>query len=480
MIIIITITAVISASLGYFALTRLQSKKREFFLLYIICIFITSVGYLLELTATTANGGLIAVKVMYIGSVLFCPFFLIFVQKYTEKEFPKIINGIIVAIGIIFILLVWTSDFHTLYYTHYWYDDVSAVNHLGIERGILYPFGIFYPVVCNAISFVLLLKRIFTTSREKRKNYMLCIFCAVSPFATHVLYIFDIDLYGGYASMIIITISLILLYFGIVKNDLLENEETIRSQNWLKDMIGNISHDLKTPLTVMGQYLELLDDNTITLKDTERADYIHIVYNKNLNLQRLIRNLFEITRIESGQLVYNIENYPVSELAFELEHKFAKFLETCGLSFSVSYNRLCQIKLDKDKIWSVLNNIIYNAVRHTSRGGAICVTADFLETPGGSGKCAITITDTGEGIDDKHLPYIFDRFYKVSQARNKGESGIGLYIVKTIVQNIGGEITVKSELNKGTAFTISLSAVCSTAVSSAAVYSEISTEKGIS
>jgi len=458
MIAIVALCAIIAASLAYFTLTRLQSKKREFFLLYIICIFITSVGYLLELTATTANGGLIAVKVMYIGSVLFCPFFLIFVQKYTEKEFPKIINGTIITIAIFIILLVWTSDFHTLYYSNYWYDNISPINLLRIEPGTLYPFFIFYPVVCNAISFVLLLKRIFTTSREKRKNYMLCIFCAVSPFATHVLYIFDIDLYGGYASMIIITISLILLYFGIVKYDLLENEETIRSQNWLKDMIGNISHDLKTPVTVMGQYLEILDDNTISLEETERSDYIHIAYNKNLNLQRLIRNLFEITRIESGQLVYNVENYPIAELTSELEHKFAKFLETNGLSFLVSFNKPCAVKLDKDKIWSVFNNIIYNAVRHTPRGGAICVTADYFTTQDGSGKCAITITDTGEGIEAKHLPYIFDRFYKVSQSRNKGESGIGLYIVKTIVQNIGGEITVKSGLDKGTAFTITLNA----------------------
>jgi len=474
MIIIITITAIISAGLAYFALTRLQSKKREFFVLYIICIFIISVGYLLELTATTANGGLIAVKVMYIGSMLSCTFSLIFVQKYIEKEFPKIINGIIVAIGIFFILLVWTSDFHTLYYSNYWYNNISPVNHLGIEPGILYPFGITFPAICILISFVLLLKRIFTANREKRKNYILYIFCVISPFITHVLYILGIDMFGGYLTMIILTIALILLYFGIVKNDLLENEETIRSQNWLKDMIGNISHDLKTPVTVMGQYLEILDDNTISLEDAERSDYIRIAYNKNLNLQRLIRNLFEITRIESGQLVYNIENYSVSELTSELENKFAKYLETCGLSFSVSFNKPCEIKLDKDKIWSVFNNIIYNAVRHTPQGGAISVAMDFLETPEGKGKCAITITDTGEGIEANHLPYIFDRFYKVSQARNKGDSGIGLYIVKAIVQNIGGEITVKSELNKGTAFTIMLNAVNSSAAASTGISKDIS------
>jgi signal transduction histidine kinase len=253
-------------------------------------------------------------------------------------------------------------------------------------------------------------------------------------------------------------VSMILLYFGVFKYDLLENEETIRSQNWLKDMIGNISHDLKTPLTILGQYLEILDDNTITLDELERTDYVHIAYNKNLNLQRLIRNLFEITRIESSQLVYNMEWQSAEDLASELEDKYAKFLASMDLSFSAICHKPCLIYLDRDKIWSVFNNIVFNAIRHTPHGGSISVTMQYSPDDIASGVCTITIADTGEGIEKQHLPHIFERFYKASRARNTGDSGIGLYIDQTNVHNMGGNITVESEPNKGTAFAITLAA----------------------
>jgi signal transduction histidine kinase len=215
----------------------------------------------------------------------------------------------------------------------------------------------------------------------------------------------------------------------------------------------------------LGQYLEILDDNTITMDEMERADYTHIAYNKNLNLQRLIRNLFEITRIESGQLIYNLEWQSAADIASDLRDKYAKFLANMGLSFSVSCDTPCLIHLDKDKIWSVFNNIIFNAIRHTPRGGSISVTMryslDSAEAEGSgtaSGICTITIADTGEGIEKQHLPRIFERFYKVSQARNTGDSGIGLYIAQTSIHSMGGNITVESEPNKGTAFAITLAA----------------------
>lgn len=233
--------------------------------------------------------------------------------------------------------------------------------------------------------------------------------------------------------------------------------EAMRATNTImKELVSNISHDLKTPLTVLGQYLELLDDNTITLDDEERSDYIHVAYSKNLNMQRLVRNLFEVTRIESEQLLYDFEWHPVSELAAELLDKYEKYAESQGLSFLVKYGKPFDIYLDKDKIWSVLDNIIYNAVRHTSKGGSISINMEYVD----AGSCTIKIADTGEGIPAEHLQHIFDRFYKADQSRGgrTGDSGIGLYIAKTNVQNMGGSITVESEPGKGTIFTVTLTA----------------------
>lgn len=233
--------------------------------------------------------------------------------------------------------------------------------------------------------------------------------------------------------------------------------EAMRATNAaMIELVSNISHDLKTPLTVLGQYLEILDDDSITLVDEERSDYIHVAYNKNLNMQRLVRNLFEITRIESGQYKYNLEWQSVSELTDIILDKYGTYVESRGLSFSVECNEQFKIWLDKDKIWGIFDNIIYNAVRHTPKGGLVSVAMRY----DGAGACEIKIADTGQGINAKHLPYIFDRFYKADQSRSgsTGDSGIGLYIVKTNVGKMGGHITVESELGKGTAFIVKLTA----------------------
>ncbi len=233
------------------------------------------------------------------------------------------------------------------------------------------------------------------------------------------------------------------------------NKELQVSQNAIKEMIGDISHDLKTPLTVLGQYLELLDDENTDLNDDEKSGYIHVAYNKNLSMQRLIQNLFEATRIETGQLQYKLEWLPLVDLLTDIEDKHGKYLRDRGLKFSIKGDSETQIRLDILKFWNVIDNLLYNAARHTPEGGAISIT-----TKSENGKCEIYFSDTGEGMAEEHLPHIFERFYKVSKARSEsgGDSGIGLYIAKTTVEGMGGSISVESALNIGTCFTVTLEA----------------------
>ncbi len=231
------------------------------------------------------------------------------------------------------------------------------------------------------------------------------------------------------------------------------NEKLMVSQGALKEMIGSISHDVKTPLTILGQYLELLDDSNVFLDDTERTDYIHVAYNKNLTLQRLIRNLFEATKIETGQIAYNMEWLPLSTLLSGIKERHEKYLQSLGLRFTVECEKDCLVKLDPDKIWSVFDNILYNAARHTPMGGAIAVTAAYS-----GNACVIQISDTGEGISAEHLPFIFDKFYKATKARNagSGDSGIGLYIAKTVLLGMDSTIKAVSEPGHGATFIITL------------------------
>lgn len=233
------------------------------------------------------------------------------------------------------------------------------------------------------------------------------------------------------------------------------NEQLAASQAALREMISNISHDLKTPLTVLNNYLELLGDETIASSERERTEYLGIAYHKNLDLQRLIQNLFEVTRMEGGTVTYRMDWFSAGRLMEEAARKYADLIQDKGLVFRLEADRETELYIDSDKIWSVLDNLIYNALRHTPKGGSIALSIHK------KGDLALLqVADTGSGIADRHIPHIFERFYKVSRGRGEkdGSSGLGLYIVKTTVEAMGGTVEVESTLGKGTVFTATFAA----------------------
>lgn len=233
------------------------------------------------------------------------------------------------------------------------------------------------------------------------------------------------------------------------------NEQLAASQAALREMISNISHDLKTPLTVLNNYLELLGDETIASSEQERTEYLGIAYNKNLDLQRLIHNLFEVTRMEGGTTVYRPEWVSAYSLMAEAGRKYGDLVCDKGVSFQAESDKTLELKIDKNKIWSVLDNLIYNALRYTPEGQSISLSL-FRN----GDRAELTVADTGEGIAAEHLPHIFERFYKVSAERGEkdGSSGLGLYIVKTTVEAMDGAVSVVSEPGKGTTFTLTFPA----------------------
>ncbi|MDO4275537.1 MAG: sensor histidine kinase [Eubacteriales bacterium] len=233
------------------------------------------------------------------------------------------------------------------------------------------------------------------------------------------------------------------------------NQYLASSQAALREMIANISHDLKTPLTVLNNYLEILGDESIVTDDRERAEYLGIAYHKNLDLQRLIHNLFEITRMEGGTLVYRKEWLNAGQLMEEAECKYGEQVRNSGLEFYAEADDGVELEADSNRIWSVLDNLVYNAIRHTPEGGSIAVS---IQRDGE--KAVLSVKDTGTGIAAEHLSHIFERFYKVSKERGQkdGSSGLGLYIVRTATEAMGGTVTVKSEPGKGSEFILTFSA----------------------
>jgi signal transduction histidine kinase len=224
------------------------------------------------------------------------------------------------------------------------------------------------------------------------------------------------------------------------------NEAMQITNNAMKELVSNISHDLKTPLSVMSVNLESLSSLAVTQSDTDYQRHVRAAYQKNLDLQRLIGNLFEVSRIETGRNLYAPKWESLLHLLVQANEKYNDYIEDHGLTFDINAEDI-EISTDTQKIWSVFDNIIYNAVRHTASGGiTITAAAATPET------ATVTLTDTGCGIEPEHLPRVFERFYKASQERsaNEGESGLGLYIVKSVMEGCGGSAAIESEPGKGT------------------------------
>ena len=214
----------------------------------------------------------------------------------------------------------------------------------------------------------------------------------------------------------------------------------------MRDLVANISHDLKTPLTIMSVNLEELFDLARNGNDKKLLDKAEAAWRKNLDLQRITQNLFEVNRIETGRSIYNPLWFPLSALMLEIREKYEAYLEGRGLYLDTGFSDEADVWLDRQRIWSVFDNIVYNAARYTDEGG-ISVTA-----ASGDDTAIIEVRDTGAGIASAHLPHIFERFYKVSDARGEtdGDSGLGLYIARNVMQALGGGVAAESEPNRGT------------------------------
>ncbi len=217
-----------------------------------------------------------------------------------------------------------------------------------------------------------------------------------------------------------------------------------------KQMTADIAHELRSPLTVINGYLEALQDGTLA----PTPERIEIIQQEVSQLNRLVRDLRTLSLADSGQLSINKDHINIDTLfqhltdAYNLQAK-SKNIE---LEFRKS-NGFNTIFADEGRILQVFSNLITNALRHTNPGGKILVNARQKNDT-----TIIDLIDTGEGIPDDQLESIFQRFYRADPSRqsSSGESGLGLSIVKTLVEAHGGRISVLSKMGIGTTFTIEL------------------------
>ena len=237
--------------------------------------------------------------------------------------------------------------------------------------------------------------------------------------------------------------------FEEMRKRLLEStEQKLEYDQESKELISNISHDLKTPLTAIKGYVEGIMDG---VADTpEKMDrYIRTIYNKTNDMDRLINELTFYSKIDANRIPYtfnkiNVKNYfedCVEEMGIELESKGFAF------SYKNEVDDSVEVIADAEQIKRVINNIVGNSVKYMDKSDPridirVKDVGDFVQ---------IEIEDNGRGIGTKELPNIFERFYRADASRHSaGGSGIGLSIVKKIIEDHGGKIWASSTLGKGT------------------------------
>ena len=225
--------------------------------------------------------------------------------------------------------------------------------------------------------------------------------------------------------------------------------------SYRREFLGNISHELKTPLfTVQGYILTLLDgalkDSSVNKKYLERA---------NKGVERLIyivKDLDLLTKLEKGDTSLEMEDFNILELiqsVFELlEIQAAK--SNIKLEFDQKYETAVTVNADRERMQQVLTNLIINSIKYGKKKG----TTEVSVQPIYDSKIIVRVRDNGEGIEDEHLPRLFERFYRVDKSgnRRRGGSGLGLAIVKHIIEAHKEKIFIESQVDIGSEFSFTL------------------------
>jgi two-component system sensor histidine kinase ResE len=229
--------------------------------------------------------------------------------------------------------------------------------------------------------------------------------------------------------------------------------EEVDAEKLRSEFIANVSHELKTPMVMLSGYSEALLDDIVT-EPEEIKEMIGIIKDESDRMNTMVNELITIARMDSRSDFFNIEENDFGQLLDKLGSRFRHEMLENGIDFSIVREEGdLTFEFDFDKVSQVLTNHLDNAIRYTSQGDRITITAGATER-----NVTIEVADTGTGIRPEHQQRIFERFYKVDESRTRGQhgTGLGLYIVKSIIQRHNGTIDLESTFGEGTSFRITL------------------------
>ncbi|MBP3332781.1 MAG: HAMP domain-containing histidine kinase [Clostridia bacterium] len=241
-------------------------------------------------------------------------------------------------------------------------------------------------------------------------------------------------------------VSELAMAFNNMASSLERNEETRRS------FLANVSHDMRTPMTTIGGFIDAILDGTIP--EDQQEHYLKIVSSEIKRLSRLVSTLLDISKIQAGERKFTMEPFDICELSrqiiISLEQRITD--KNLDVEFECDEDRMIAVA-DRDAIYQVLYNICDNGVKFSSEGGKYKLSIKYSDK-----KIIVSVYNEGTGIPKEDLPYVFDRFYKSDKSRGFDKTGVGLgmYISRTIMEAHGENITVRSKQDEFCEFSITL------------------------
>jgi len=240
----------------------------------------------------------------------------------------------------------------------------------------------------------------------------------------------------------------------LATKELREKNIALRKMDQLKsDFVSNVSHELRTPLTSIAGYTKLMAMEKLGQINEKQSQALDIILEEGERLTRMINNVLDLSKLESGRIKYKMSRFSLRKLVAETVRSMDTLARENEVSIVTKADKALYLKASRDLIKQVLINLVNNAIKFSNKGGTVTVGLSKYKD-----HVNIRVSDSGDGIPKELIPKLFDKFYQVdsSMTRQHGGSGLGLVIVKHIVEAHQGTINVESEAGKGSTFSVSL------------------------
>ncbi len=258
-------------------------------------------------------------------------------------------------------------------------------------------------------------------------------------------------------------LKILALTFNDMAEKILNNIEQIKAtENLRRELVANVSHDLRTPISIIHGYVETMLMKEDSISNEDRVLYLNTILESTERLKKLVADLFELSKLEAKEVQPQKEPFFITELIQDISHKHKLMAKERNITIvPVIDNNTPMVHADVSLIERVLQNLIDNAIKFSDSGGIITI-----ETHKFDNDVEVKITDTGKGIAEEDIPYVFDRYFNFSKSIvgsqdkasevSKTSSGLGLAIVKKILEIHNATINLSSRLNKGSSFSFRL------------------------